>query len=133
MTQNGIIQNNGQALLSELTVNGTIYYQNLVPLSREELKENIKPIELNGLDIVNGTSLYSFNYKNSEDKNTKYGIVIGENYDAPREIIYTDENGEGRGVDLLNYISIVCKSVQELSAKVDELENQVKGLEKGDK
>ena len=58
-------------------------------------------------------------------KRTDIGILYDE---APNEI-KTGEEDERRSIDLYAYTSLLAKAVQELSAQVDALKQQLSNLE----
>ena len=95
----------------------TINAINTAPGSKRELKENIHLFDRSALDIVNGTEIVSFNYKEDKNKTPKIGFIADD----------TDESIAGRNHDLMDYtscIGVLMKAVQELSKRVDELEGQ---------
>lgn len=95
----------------------TINAINTAPGSKRELKENIHLFDRSALDIVNGTEIVSFNYKEDKNKTPKIGFIADD----------TDESIAGRNHDLMDYtscIGVLMKAVQELSKRIDELEGQ---------
>ena len=95
----------------------TINAINTAPGSKRELKENIHLFDRSALDIVNGTEIVSFNYKEDQNKTPKIGFIADD----------TDESIAGRNHDLMDYtscIGVLMKAVQELSKRIDELEGQ---------
>lgn len=54
-----------------------------------------------------------------------YGLVIGEGYNTPEEVISKD----GKGVDLYSMISIAWKAIQEQQAQIAALEQRIAALE----
>lgn len=53
-----------------------------------------------------------------------YGLVIGEGYNTPEEIITKD----GKHIDLYAMITLAWKGIQELAAKVNELEMRIESI-----
>lgn len=95
----------------------TINAINTAPGSKRELKENIHLFDRSALEIVNGTEIVSFNYKEDKNKTPKIGFIADD----------TDESIAGRNHDLMDYtscIGVLMKAVQELSKRIDELEGQ---------
>lgn len=85
--------------------------------SKRELKENIKLFEFSGLDIINTTNICSFNMKADPTKAYRVGFIA----DDTNPII----SGRDQDVmDLQNCIGVLMKAVQELSNKIDKLENK---------
>ncbi len=124
-------------------------------VSEPSAKENIDEVtDLNALDKINSLKFYRYDYKNeqkvkkteslvqgkfvqSEEKkqiaqkkaelpvikiHEKLGIMANE---APTEIVTED----GKAIDLYAYIGLTAKAVQELSAKVEVLEQKISALE----
>lgn len=122
--------------------------------SDRNLKENIvEKSDVKALEKVNGLNFYSYDFKKAKQEAPKktvklasadisettetgeappvhieMGIMADE---APKEI----QTGDGKKIDLYAYISLVAKSVQELTgivneqkAKIEELENQLAEL-----
>ena len=56
------------------------------------------------------------------------GFVIGDNYNYSKEVTSLDN----QGVDNYSFTSLCCKAIQELSTKVEELENKIKEMEEND-
>lgn len=90
--------------------------------SLKSKKKNIKKLKVNALDLVKKADICEYNFK-KEKKGTKkhIGLVIGEGYNCPKQII--DEKGEG--VEQYSLTSLLWKAVQELTAKVEKLEQEV--------
>lgn len=94
---------------------------NLTQTSLESIKKNINKFTKNATDIINNSDIYEYNLKSDKDKDKKLiGFVIGENYKTPDEVI--DKNGQA--VSLYSAIGILWKAVQELSARVEQLEKE---------
>ncbi|WP_053031989.1 phage tail protein [Staphylococcus haemolyticus] len=87
--------------------------------SLEEYKENIEKWDFDALNqIANETDLYSFNYKSDENKETKHGLIIGEGYKTPKELI------SGDSVNLYAMITWAFRAIQQLNKKIEVLENE---------
>lgn len=86
--------------------------------SLEEYKENIEKWDFDALNqIANETDLYSFNYKSDKNKETKHGLIIGEGYKTPKELI------SGDSVNLYAMITWAFRAIQQLNKKIEVLEN----------
>lgn len=106
--------------------------------SEESVKTNISAAS-SVLDKVRNTGIYAYNYKtdinesndesgtssdiglnsNSLDiseQSTHYGLVIGDGYNTPEEVISSD----GKHVDLYSMIALAWKAIQELADKFDQ-------------
>lgn len=86
--------------------------------SLEEYKENIKKWDYDALNsIVNETELYTFNYKSDESKETRHGLIIGEGYKTPEQLI------SGDSINLYAMITWAFRAIQQLNKKIEVLEN----------
>lgn len=93
----------------------------LTQTSLESIKKNISKFTKNATDIINNSDIYEYNLKSDKDEDKKMiGFVIGDNYKTPSEVI----SKEGQAVELYSAIGILWKAVQELSAKVEQLEKE---------
>lgn len=96
-----------------------IFASEFTNVSKRELKKNIVSFEANAEEIINGSIVRNFNFKTETDTDLPHiGLIVDE---APLEAI----NPKGDGIDLYAMISIAWKSIQELSAKVADLESQI--------
>ena len=94
--------------------------------SLEEKKKNFEKMKDNALEIINGIDIYRYNLKTENDKDKKHiGFVIGDKYNYSKEVTSLDNTG----VDNYSFTSLCCKAIQELSTKVEELENKIKEME----
>lgn len=94
----------------------------LTQTSLKSIKKNISKFTKNATDIINNSDIYEYNLKSDADTDKKMiGFVIGNNYKTPNEVI--DKNGQA--VSLYSAIGILWKAVQELSARVEQLEKEV--------
>lgn len=94
----------------------------LTQTSLESIKKNINKFTKNATDIINNSDIYEYNLKSDEDEDKKLiGFVIGDKYRTPAEVI----SKEGQAVELYSAIGILWKAVQELSARVEQLEKEV--------
>jgi hypothetical protein len=109
---------------AEMFANGTIN------TSDERLKEDISDSDL-GLLFINKLRAVSYKFKNDKrPEKLKYGIIAQE----VQEVLKTSgnedfagitEKGEYLGADYVQFIAPLIKAVQELSAKVEELESKI--------
>lgn len=86
------------------------------------------------LDKVRNAGIYSYNYISEDAENdqvgdivlnsgtlettepsTHYGLVIGDGYNTPEEVISSD----GKHIDLYSMIALAWKAIQELATKFD--------------
>lgn len=94
--------------------------------SLAEKKKNFEKMQNNALEILKQIDIYKYNLKNEQDTDKKHiGFVIGDNYNYSEEVTSLDN----KGVDNYAFTSLCCKAIQELSQKVEELENKLKEKE----
>lgn len=94
----------------------------LTQTSLESIKKNISKFTKNATDIINNADIYEYNLKSDKDEDKKMiGFIIGDKYKTPDEVI----SKEGQAVELYSAIGILWKAVQELSARVEQLEKEV--------
>ena len=99
----------------------------LTQTSLESIKKNINKFTKNATDIINNSDIYEYNLKSDADTDKKMiGFVIGNNYKTPDEVI----SKEGQAIELYSAIGILWKAVQELSARVEQLEKEAQQHEK---
>lgn len=94
--------------------------------SLAEKKKNFEKMQDNALETVKQIDIYKYNLKTEQDTDKKHiGFVIGDNYNYSKEVTSLDN----KGVDNYSFTSLCCKAIQELSQKVEELENKLKEKE----
>lgn len=105
------------------TLNGSgIRTPKVTQTSLERIKKNISKFTKNATDIINNSDIYEYNLKSDKDEDKKMiGFIIGEGYRTPDEVV----SKEGQAVELYSAIGILWKAVQELSARVEQLEKEV--------
>lgn len=87
-----------------------------------EYKENIQKWDYDALNtIVNETDLYSFNYKSDKTKELNHGLIIGEGYKTPSDLV------SGDGVNLYAMTTWAFRAIQQLNEKIKILEEQLNG------
>ena len=91
--------------------------QNLYNTSTIEAKNVIGPITINAVDLINGVEVVDFTFKDDPEKNIKTGF-IAENTNP----ILSSNNQDK--MDIYNVCGVLLKAVQELDARVRELENK---------
>ena len=98
-----------------------LYAQAFYENSLRELKENIKPFNKSGIELINSLDIVTFDRKDSEVKN-KIGIIADDSID---EVLSTKKDA----VDLYNTVFIQAKAIQELDNKNKILEERISQLE----
>ena len=111
---------------------GKITCVSLTQTSKEEFKENIVPFESRGMgkknllkatapttaiDLVMGTDIYEYNYKDIEDDTKHYGVIIDGEYNCCNEIKAED------GVDTYSMVSVLWQAVKELKGEWEKIKN----------
>lgn len=95
------------------------------------MKQDISEVYLNGLDCINRIHLVNFRYKNEDNKHYKHlGVIAQEVENEIPDIKDVVLHGDDDEKDMLYveygmFSPYLIKAVQELSAKVDVLEQQL--------
>ena len=106
-----------------ITCDGNVYANEFINLSKKEKKENIRKLKETKNEFVNiikNIDICEYNLKGKKYK--QLGVVIGEGYNTPDEIL--SENKEG--VNLYGMTSFLYKGFQEY---IEEQELKNKNLE----
>lgn len=107
------------SLKGNINASGEISASSFNATSSIVFKENVVPTEYSGLDIVNDVSIVDFNYKNDDSKVKHIGFIAEDTH----KILSGPKHDH---MDYTNCIGILLKAVQELSKKVEILEEKVK-------
>jgi len=86
--------------------------------SLRELKENIEDYNENALDLINNLKIVKYDYKDDNAPKNMIGVIVDDESTADD---FKDESGNA--INIYKMISILTKSVQELSKKLDELKS----------
>lgn len=114
--------NNDESTVLIYGSDGLVRCTKLEQTSLESIKKNISKFNKNATDIINNSDIYEYNLKSDKDTDKKMiGFVIGDKYRTPAEVI--EKNGQA--IELYSAIGILWKAVQELSARVEQLEKEV--------
>lgn len=123
-----IIDNNYGLRVDKITadvVNSTAFNNT----SLESKKKNIELFH-EGLDLINRSDFYLYNYKTENDNDKKHiGLVIGKDYNTPEEFM----NNEKDSIDLYSFVSACGDAIKTLSEKNKILEERIEVLENGRK
>lgn len=95
-----------------------VYAYGFYQSSKRELKEEIESFSDNALDIINNVDVVKFKFIADEKKAKHIGIIADDTHE-----LIAGENHDG--FDHGNTIGLLMKAVQELSAKVKELEDKL--------
>lgn len=105
-----------------LIQNGYISCVKLTQTSLKSRKKNIKKLKINALDLVKEADICEYNFKKEKAGTKKHiGLVIGEGYNCPEQVISED----GQGVEQYSLTSLLWKAVQELTEKVERMEGKL--------
>ena len=101
-----------------ITTNGTdIFYANT---SDYRLKEDLKSFD--GMSLLKQIQVYDFKWKESD--NRMYGVVAHELQEVvPQAVVGEKDEEKLQAVDYSKLVPVLIKSIQELEARVKELEN----------
>ncbi len=98
----------------------------LTQTSLKSKKKNIKKLNANAIDLIKNSDICLYNLKGEKAKSKKHiGLVIGEGYNCPDEVIAQD----GQGVEQYSMISLAWKAIQELIEENNNLKQRIKKLE----
>ena len=112
-------------IMGDMSLTGDVSANSFVQTSQADKKKNFEKLE-SGLDVLKDIDIYKFNYKTETDEAKKHiGFVIGDGYKYS-EIATNKDN---TGADVYSLVGVCVKSIQELQAQVQELEQKLK--EKG--
>lgn len=122
-----IVENQSGDFTGTTTIVGNhISTGTLTQTSLAERKKNFEKMQNSALNIIKNIDIYKYNLKNEKDTDKKHiGFVIGDKYNYSKEVTSLDNTG----VDNYSFTSLCCKAIQELSTKVEELENKIKEME----
>ena len=95
--------------------------------SDRKLKDNIKSLENNTLEKVLQLNPVRFTLKDDAEKKEKIGFIAQEVEALYPEYVMVSVDNDGEETRYLDYsqmVSILCKAIQELTKKVEMLENK---------
>jgi len=115
-------ESDGGAVGGVRTDSGNVQLYNT---SDKRLKKNIRPSEWNGLDIINKSKLYDFEWIKSGET-FKGGWLAQDMLDVWEDVVVKpDKTDEHYHIATSYFVPMLVKAVQELSEKVTELENKL--------
>lgn len=98
----------------------------LTQTSLKSKKKNIKKLKVNAIELIEKSDICLYNLKNEKEESKKHiGLVIGEGYTCPSEIISED----GQGIEQYSMISLAWKAIQELIQENKSLKERISKLE----
>ena len=95
--------------------------------SDRKLKDNITPLENDTLNKVLQLNPVRFTLKDDAEKKEKIGFIAQEVEEVFPEYVMVSVDNDGEETRYLDYsqmVSILCKAIQELTKKVEMLENK---------
>ncbi len=118
-----------QTVVGNQGIYGESYADAHIVWSERAKKENIvEKSTTNALKKLSDIKFYSYDFKKIDETekdnpvHIEFGTMVEE---APPEI----QSSNGKGIDLYSYIGLTTKAVQELSQKVETLEQKIAELE----
>lgn len=123
--------------LGTVSADGSMFASNFVNTSEKSAKQNIiklnsssksKKTKRSGLDIIKNSDICEFKYKEKND--TNIGLVIGDSFSAPEEIIkeYEIEGKTHKGIDQYGMVSIAWKAIQELQEIIENQNTEIQEI-----
>ena len=103
---------------------GTIQATSVSSSSDLRLKKDVKPWDVKALDVINATDFIRFRWKDGNDKEEHYGVSA-----QSIPMAQVKKNDGYLAIDGYTMSAINGKAIQELSSKVEQLEEQNKGLQ----
>lgn len=104
-------------ITGNINTDGDVTCYKVVETSRRDLKKNIEAYEDSALDVIDSAAIKKYQYKKDvDDVDLPYiGLILDE---APLEVVDT----KGEGVLPTTGVWIAWKAIQELNARIKELE-----------
>jgi hypothetical protein len=98
---------------------GTIYYDTLTASSNADFKKDITDYEGDGLHEIVTTPIREYRLNTDTDTEKKrLGIIVQE---SPADIV----DIQGQGIETYAMITMAWKAIQQLNAKIEELETRI--------
>lgn len=94
--------------------------------SDRNLKENIRDTELEATNLIENIDIVEYNFIADENKTNLHGLIAQDLYNIYPEAVSKGSEETPWGIDYSKLVPVLLKSIQELSNRVKELENQVK-------
>ena len=88
-------------------------------------KKNISKFE-NNLDLIRKASVYEYLFKQESEESKKHiGLIIGDKYGTPKEIISSDETG----IDFFNMCGVMWGAIKEQQEEIEYLKTKLNEME----
>ena len=123
VAQIGVDSASGNGFVS---VTGVAECSNLVQTSKKEKKKYIKRTDKKAVELIRKSDICQYQLKGEKPTGYRhYGLVIGENYNCPNEVI----SESGKGVEIYSMVALAWKAIQEQQKIIENLEKRIKELE----
>ena len=120
VAQVGVDMASGNGFVS---VSGNMDCDTLIQNSLETKKKNIEKFN-NAIDLVKNGDIYKYNFKKESEETKKHiGLIIGNNYNTPDEVIANS----GQGIDTYSMLSVLWQAVKEQQEIIEELKEVIQG------
>lgn len=136
----GVINvDDGTIQTKNINATGYGYFEDYVRASQfvqpssKSLKENIYKLKSNSknkkiinsaINILKNADICEYNYKGKNK--TSIGLVIGEEYNTPEEVLNEDKNG----IDIYSMISLSWKAIQELLEIINKQNKEIEKIKR---
>ena len=100
---------------------GDIIADTIVQTSVKEKKKYVKKTDKKALELIRQADICQYQFKGEKaDGHRHFGLVIGENYNCPSEIIAQN----GKGIDTYSMNALAWKAIQELSEELAKIKQK---------
>ena len=105
----------------------TIYSNNVLNVSDARLKTNIRTLNY-GLSTILMMKPMEYNWKQSQEKDTKIGFLAQDLRKIIPEVVVGDETKETLAVNYTELIPVLVKAIQEQQRQIEELKQELKKI-----
>ena len=92
--------------------------------SREEYKKNIEKRK-NNINLIKNCDVYNYLFKEEETKKPHIGLIIGDKYNTPIEVM----NEKQDGIEIYNMCGVMWGAIKEQQEIIEQLQNKIEILE----
>lgn len=105
---------------------GPMYANSFNNNSKEDIKKNIEKFDINVIELLKNSEIYTFNYKTEKNTDKKHiGFIIGDKYKTPTEVISNNKES----IDTYSMASILWKAIQEQQEIIESSNIKINKLE----
>ena len=101
-----------------------VLFRSLIETSSERYKTNIQDLAPT-LPKINSLRPITFNWIDHREQGTQLGLIAEEVYSVVPEAVAL-KDGQAEAVSYTKLVPVLIKAIQELTAKVEELESKIK-------